>query len=254
MNIRLIKVVLAIWEREMYDYLRNLHVYATRLVVEPLLFIFIFGMALGKRVAIGDVNYLDFLAPGILFMVATNNSYQTISIRLMIARDWDKTLITALTAPAKPIEIVLGFVLAGITQALAACAVFIVLMIYFVGTSFGNIPLLTLFIIVTAAFFSSLGVVTAMGLDNLYQQVVFTFLVIIPMIFFCGTFIPVTDLPNLMQPIVKAIPLTVAVQAARAITLSIDNHYLWQNLAYIIAFTIAMFLIGLYLFKKKVIT
>jgi len=84
MRARTVKVVLAIWEREMYDYLKNLHVYATRLVVEPL-FIFIFGMGLGRCVVIGDVDYPDFMAPGILFMVATNNSYQTVSLRLMIA-------------------------------------------------------------------------------------------------------------------------------------------------------------------------
>jgi len=124
---RVIKAIFAVWEREMYEYLSNLHVNAMRLAVEPLLFIFIFGMGLGKRVVIGDVNYLDFLAPGILFMVVVNNSYMTISMRLMIARDWDKTLITALSAPIKPFEIVFGYMFAGVTQALAACAIFIVL-------------------------------------------------------------------------------------------------------------------------------
>lgn len=67
------------------------------------LFAFILGIGLGKRVVIGDVNYLYFLAPGILFMVVVNNSYMTISMRLMIARDWDKTLITALSAPIRPV-------------------------------------------------------------------------------------------------------------------------------------------------------
>jgi len=74
------------------------------------------------------------------------------------------------------------------------------------------------------------------------------------MSFFCGIFIPVTDLPNWAQPVIEAIPLTVAVQAARAIALSTGNSYLWQNLAYIISFTIVTFLIGLLLFKKKIIT
>jgi ABC-type multidrug transport system permease subunit len=231
---RVIKAVFAVWEREMYEYLRNLHVNAMRLAVEPLLFIFIFGIGLGKRVVIGDVNYLDFLAPGILFMVVVNNSYMTVSMRLMIARDWDKTLITALCAPITPFEIVLGYMLAGITQALAACAIFI--------------------IIATAAFFASLAVAISMVLDNPHHLMVVTSLVIMPMSFFCGIFIPVTDLPNWVQPIIEAIPLTVAVQTARAITLSIDNPYLWQNLAYIITFTIAVFLLGLHLFKKKVIT
>jgi len=251
---REIKAVLVVWEREMYEYLSNLHINAMRLAVEPLLFIFIFGMGLGKRVVIGDVNYLDFLAPGILFLVVVNNSYMTVSMRLMIARDWDKTLITALCAPITPFEIVLGYMLAGITQALAACAIFIVLMNYFLGIHFGSIPPIVLLIIATAAFFASLAVAISMVLDNPHHLMVVTSLVIMPMSFFCGIFIPVTDLPNWAQPIVEAIPLTVAVQAARAITLSIDNPYLWQNLAYISAFTIAVFLLGLYLFKKKVIT
>ena len=254
MTARVIKAVLAVWEREMYEYISNLHVNAMRLAVEPLLFIFIFGIGLGKRVVIGDVNYLYFLAPGILFMVVVHNSYMTISMRLITARDWDKTLITALSAPIKPFEIILGYMLAGVTQALAACAIFIVLMNYFLGISFGSLSLIVILIIATASFFSSLGVAISMVLDNPHHLMVITSLVIVPMSFFCGIFIPVTDLPNWVQPIIEAIPLTVAVQEARAIALSTGNPYLWQNLAYIIAFTIAVFLLGVHLFKKKVIT
>jgi len=253
MNIRTIKAVLAIWEREMYEYLNNLHVNAMRLAVEPLLFIFIFGMGLGNRVAMGNVSYVDFLAPGILFMVVTNNSYMTISMRLMIARDWDKTLINALTAPVKPFEIVLGYILAGITQAMAASVIFILLMSYFLGISFGCIPLLVLFIIAIAAFFSSLGVAIAMWLDNPHHLMVVTSLVVMPMSFFCGIFIPVSDLPGWVQPVIGAIPLTKAVQEARAIALATGNPYLLQNLIYIIIFAIAVFLVGMHVFKKKVI-
>ncbi len=253
MNTRMIKAVLAIWEREMYEYLSNMHINAMRLAVEPMLFIFIFGMGLGNRVAMGNISYIEFLAPGILFMVVTNNSYMTISMRLMIARDWDKTLINALTAPVKPFEIVLGYILAGVTQALAASAIFIFLMTYFLGISFGYIPLLVLFIIATAAFFSSLGVAIAMWLDNPHHLMVVTSLVVMPMSFFCGIFIPVSDLPKWVQPIIGAIPLTKAVQGARAIALG-TNLYLLQNLIYIIIFTIAVFLVGIYVFQKKVIT
>jgi ABC-type polysaccharide/polyol phosphate export permease len=74
-----------------------------------------------------------------------------------------------------------------------------------------------------------------------------------PMSFFCGIFIPVTDLPEWVQPVIGAIPLTKAVQGARAIALGTDP-YLLQNLIYIIIFTIAVFLVGIHVFKKKVIT
>jgi ABC-type multidrug transport system permease subunit len=252
MNTRAIQTVLAIWEREMYEYLSNLHINAMRLAVEPMLFIFIFGMGLGNRVAMGNVSYMEFLAPGILFMVVTNNSYMTISMRLMIARDWDKTLINALAAPVKPFEIVLGYILAGVTQALAASAIFILLMNYFFGMSFGNIPLLVLFIIATAAFFSSLAVAIAMWLDNPHHLMVVTSLVVMPMSFFCGIFIPVSDLPEWIQPVIGAIPLTKAVQGARAIVLGTDP-FLLQNLTYIIIFAIAVFLAGILVFKRKVI-
>ena len=253
MNTRTIKAVLAIWEREMYEYLSNLHVNAMRLAVEPMLFIFIFGMGLGNRVSMGNISYIEFLAPGILFMVVTNNSYMTTSMRLMIARDWDKTLINALTAPVKPFEIVLGYILAGVTQALAASAIFILLMNYFFGLSFGSIPLLVLFIISTAAFFSSLGVAIAMLLDNPHHLMVVTSLVVMPMSFFCGIFIPVSDLPEWIQPVIGSIPLTKAVEGARAIALG-ANPYILQNLTYITIFTIVVFLVGIHVFKKKVIT
>lgn len=254
MNTRAIKAVLAIWEREMYEYLNNLHVNAMRLAVEPLLFIFIFGMGLGNRVDMGNVSYVEFLAPGILFMVVTNNSYMTISMRLMIARDWDKTLVNALTAPVKPFEIVLGYIFAGVTQALAASVIFILLMNYLLGISFGCIPLLVLFIVATAAFFSSLGVVIAMWLDNPHHLMVVTSLVVMPMSFFCGIFIPVADLPEWIQPVIGAIPLTKAVQGAREIALATNDLYLLYNLIYVLMFAIAVFLVGVHVFKRKVIT
>ena len=253
MNTRMIKTLLAIWEREMYEYMNNLHVNALRLAVEPMLFIFIFGMGLGNRVDMGNISYIDFLAPGILFMVVTNNSYMTISMRLMIARDWDKTLINALTAPVKPFEIVLGYILAGITQALAAAAIFILLMSFFLGISFGCIPLLVLFIVAIAAFFSSLGVAIAMWLDNPHHLMVVTSLVVMPMSFFCGIFIPVTDLPEWIQPVINIIPLTKAVQGARSIASGIDDPYILQYLIYIIICTIIIFLVSIYIFKKKII-
>ncbi|MGP8321237.1 MAG: ABC transporter permease [Methanosarcinaceae archaeon] len=253
MNTRAIRVVLAIWEREMYEYLNNLHINAMRLAVEPLLFIFIFGMGLGNRVNMGDVSYVEFLAPGILFMVVTNNSYMTTSMRLMIARDWDKTLVNALTAPVKPFEVVIGYVFAGITQALAASVIFILLMNYLLGISFGFIPWLVLYIVAIAAFFSSLGVAIAMWLDNPHHLMVVTSLVVMPMSFFCGIFIPVADLPKWIQPVISVIPLTKAVQGARAIA-SVNNPDILPNLIYIIIVTIAVFFVGVHVFKKKVIT
>jgi ABC-2 type transport system permease protein len=253
MNTRPINVVLAVWERELYEYVNNLHVNAMRLAVEPLLFIFIIGMGLGNRVTMNNVSYIEFLAPGILFMVVTNNSYMTISMRLMIARDWDKTLTNALTAPVKPLEIVLGYILAGITQASVASVIFIILMNYLLGISFGSLPLLGLFIIATAAFFSSLGVIIAMWLDNPHHLMVVTSIVVVPMNFLCGIFIPISDLPEWIQPVIGAIPLTKAVQEARAIALVTNDPYLVQNLLYILVFTIAALFIGIYIFKRKVI-
>jgi len=73
------------------------------------------------------------------------------------------------------------------------------------------------------------------------------------MSFFCGIFIPVTDLPEWIQPVINIIPLTKAVQGARAIALGINDPYLLQNLIYIIIFTIMVFLVSIYIFKKKII-
>ncbi|MFQ6118871.1 MAG: ABC transporter permease [Methanosarcinales archaeon] len=251
--IRSVKAVLAVWEREMYNYVKNIYLNSLRLVFEPLLFVLVFGIGVGSRVDMGEISYLEFMAPGVVFMVAMNNSYMTTSFRLLIARDWDKYLTTTLTAPVTPSEIVMGYIFAGVTQAILASVIFIIILTSAFGINFGYIPLVMLFIIATSAFFSSLGVILCMGVKDPHHLMILTSLIIIPMSFFCGIFFPIEDLPKWIIPIISAIPLTSAVQSARAISLSLYGPTIWLELGYVIISAIIAFFIGIFTFKKKVV-
>jgi len=110
---------------------------------------------------------------------------------------------------------VLGEVLAGMTRALLAGAVIVLL-----GWPFGVVlsypPLFWLAFLLNAFVFASLAVALAMLVKSHADQTLLTSFVITPMGFLGGTFFPLDQLPAWMQVVLKAVPLTHAADAMRA--------------------------------------
>lgn len=238
----------------MYKYLKIIHLDALKSVFEPLFFVLAFGLGLGRNVDMGGgVTYLEFMAPGVVFMVAANSSYMITSFGLFHAKEADKIMNAVLVAPIKPFEIVLGYILTGTAQAAISAGVFMLILHFIFGLDFGSTILFMVFIIITAAFFACLGVILCMSVTDVHSLVILTSLIIYPLSFLCGIFFPVEYLPSGIQPIIELIPLTRAVEGIRTIPFTIYNPSIWLNISYIAVSSIIFFVIGTYIFKKRIL-
>ena len=246
--------IYSVWEREIYDYLKNLYFNGARLIVEPLLFVLVFGIGLGSRVEIEGIGYLHFMAPGVILLVSMNNSYMTTAFRLIIARDFDKVLKSTISGPIRPLEIIMGYVLSGVSQAVLATMIFIVILRLVFGLVFTNLLVIYLFIISISVFFAAVAVIFSMAVDDSHNLMILTSLVVIPMGFFCGIFFPVEEFPALIKPVVLMIPLTRAVLNVREVFLTgspADTFLI--DLLYVAAFAFVFLILGNWVFRKKVI-
>ncbi len=128
----MIQGAIAVYYRELLVLRRRL----TRLVpswsVSPLLYLVAFGYAMGKHVTIDGHTYMEFLIPGLVAMSSMTQAF-AISSEINIARFYWHIFEEIQAAPVSDISYVVGEVLAGMTRAILAILVILVLGLFCSG-------------------------------------------------------------------------------------------------------------------------
>lgn len=204
----------AVYLREMLILKRRLPRLVSAWSVSPLLYLIAFGYAMGKHVTIQGHTYIEFLLPGLAAMASMTQAF-AISSEINIARFYWHIFEEFQAAPISNAAYVLGEVLAGITRALLAGGVILIL-----GALFGVFLSYNFFFwlafLLNSIVFSSLAVGLAMLVKSHADQAMMTSFIITPMAFLGGTFFPVEHLPYWVQKVLYLLPLTHAADAIRA--------------------------------------
>ena len=182
--------------------------------ISPFLFLIAFGWGFGRGVSVGELPYISFLIPGLITMSSLNQSYgiaQEINITRFYFHLFDEYLI----APVSHLEIVLGEAVYGMFKGLISTV-----LIFFYASLFQvELILNPVFFIALALhtfLFATLGVTIAMIVRDHGSQATVNTFVITPMVFLCGTFFPVDQLPWIFKYIVHMLPLTYSTKVIRA--------------------------------------
>src|SRR5579863_5755674 len=87
-------------------------------IITTLLYVFVFGLALGSRIPVVDgVSYAQFLIPGLIMLQVIDSSYGECSSSLFQAR-FMNSIQEMLIAPMSAFEIVGGYVLGSLARSL----------------------------------------------------------------------------------------------------------------------------------------
>jgi len=254
--------IYSVWWRETIRFIRARSRLITSLI-QPMAWLIIFGIgfssSLGSSLqfarSTGTTNYLAFLVPGVLGMVAlfTNMSLSS-GMSFMFDKEFG-FLKEILVAPVSRSSILLGKALGGtttaITQGLIVLVVAAVLGVRISGSL--GLPAALALIVVTMFFigmgFGELGVSIASRLESIEGlQVVMIFLVL-PIFFLSGALFPVTTLPAWMKALADINPLTYAVDSLRYAVTGLHTYPLTLDLAVVVAFFVLITIIGSLLFR-----
>ncbi len=218
-------------------YLRELLILKYRLkrqlagmAVSPLLYLVTFGYAMGDVIQIGDQSYLHFLIPGLVAMSSMTQAF-SIATDINVARFYWNIFEEFQAAPITNLSYVAGEVLAGMTRALMAIVVILLLSLPF-GVVLHYGPWFWLGVVCNSFVFSSLAVALAMLVKSHADQSLLTNFIITPMAFLGGTFFPVEKLPVWAQMLLSLLPLTHASRAIRASALG--ESVLWWDYALLV--------------------
>lgn len=244
----------AVWMLTRREIARYMNVWGQTVVppvITAVLFLFVFGHALGDRIGdFGGVPYLTFLVPGLVVQGAIQNAYSNTASSLFDARRAGY-IEDILTSPLRDWQIVLAYTLSGASRGvLIGAATVLVALPISDGWAF-NIPLLAAVTIVSCTLFSLIGMFAgtmASRWDHIFVPVTF---ILTPLTFLGGVFYPVSELPPDLALASRFNPILYIVDATRAAVLDVHDLPVGPSLVLMLVLNIVLFWAVLMLFRRS---
>ncbi|MFW6092626.1 MAG: ABC transporter permease [Pseudomonadota bacterium] len=208
----------AVWWRHTLALVRVWRVALTWFVVEPVFVLLAVALGIGRLV--GEVghygSYAAFVSPGIVVGTAMFHAIFECSWSAF-QRIQQSVYETILTAPITVTEIVLAELAFATTRALVSTVAVGGFAIAFGWIPFTAMPGLLLVSVGVGLVFGGIGLLFAALAPTVHAlSLVFT-LVATPLFFFSGAFFPVDVLPDWLEPVAWAAPLTPLVHLGRGL-------------------------------------
>ena len=209
----------AVTRRNLLKYVRvpTLLVFST---VQPVMFVLLFAYVFGGALRIPGVNYKDFLMPGIFVQTAVFGSTQT---GIGLAEDIRHGMVDRF----RSLPMARSAVLAGRTVSDSVRNLLVVLLMtgvgYLIGFRFhGGFLFAVAGILLAIAFshaFSWLSAFMGLSIRDVESTHAASFASIFPFVFASSVFVPIATMPGWLQAFAKVNPISLTVNAIRALTL-----------------------------------
>lgn len=252
------KVFLALLRRDVTVARKELPFFLVRTIMQPLLFIIVFG-ALLPRMGFVGAAYRAALLPGILAISLTMSAIQAVALPMMQDFGWTKEIEDRLLAPVPTRVVAAEKIVAAVIQALIAGIVVLPIARIIMGPipnlSFANTGAIILIALLGATAFSSLGMWLGTAISP--QQIGLMFSVIVaPMIFFGCAYYPWRGLDKV--PVVKYLvlinPLVYVAEGLRGVMTPDTPHMSLALVAIaLIVLAVAGWMLGMRSFYKRAI-
>ena len=263
MMIRELRGLYTVWYR---DLLRFWHdkMRIVSSVAMPLLFLFVFGAGLSRQMGLlgGDVDFTQFMFPGIVAMTVLMTSFM-----YGVSLVWDREfgfLKEVLVAPISRVSVALGKTLGAATVALIQ-GVIVLILAPFIGVSLsvGKVAALLPLLALLALAMGSVGIFLATRIRSMEAFQAVTQMLMMPIIFLSGVFFPVQNLPAWMNVLVKLNPATYGIAPIReymlgggasgAFSVTLFGHVMsiWNNILLVALFGAVMITLAVWSFNNQ---
>ena len=246
--------IYSVWYRHMRVYTQNIISNGFPPFFEPLIFLAGVGLGLGRYItSMEGMPYLQFLATGLLVTAAMYTSAFECSFGTFIRLEFQKVYDGMLAAPITVNNLIMGEIIwAGTKGLFFSLAVLCVLILFdIIPLSTGIFAPLVGFL--TGIMFAVISLLATSFVKDINQFNFYFTGFLSPMFFFSGVVFPVSDLPEILQPLAELLPLTHTVRLVRAICETRFENSLWLDLLYCASLTIIVGYLAIYRLKKKMV-
>jgi ABC-2 type transport system permease protein/oleandomycin transport system permease protein len=192
--------------------------------ITPIMFVLLFAVVFGGAIQTPGIDYVTFLMPGIFVQTVVFGGTGT---AVGLAEDLQKGIIDRFRSlPMAPSAVLIGKTAADLLR--NAYTVLVMTVVGFlIGFRFsGTVPEFVLALVLITLFGYAISWLSSnIGLRAKSAQAAqgAIFIPVFPLTFLSSAFVPVATMPEWLQPIAEANPVTVVVNAARGLILGIPD-------------------------------
>ena len=201
----------------------------------------------------GDLDYIDFLLPGVLAMTMFMSSMMTMGNSIAGERERGE-LSRLFMTPTNVSSVLTGKIISQVVRELIRALVLIIAaMLLFNVMIKGNLLLLVLVILIAVLCFVGFGMMFSATAKTQEDYIQIVMPVAMPMMFICGGFFPTETMPWILQKIALFLPLTYANDAFRAVMLKgAGLGSIAFDLIVLLVFALLFFIVGIVRFNRDV--
>ena len=255
-TVRASTVFVALVRRDLRVAQRELPYFLVRTVMQPLLFVVVFGYLL-PRMGFVRGGYTTSLLPGVLAVSLTLSAIQSVALPLVQDFGWTREIEDRLLAPIPVALVAVEKVVVGVVQGVVAALVVLpvarVIMGPIAGLTFAHVGEVLVVVLLGAATFSALGLLIGTAISP--QQIGLMFsITIAPMIFFGCAYYPWRGLDAV--PVAKYLvlinPLVYVAEGMRAaLTPSVPHLSLWVVVGALLVLLTSFLTLGVRSFTRR---
>ena len=185
-------------------------------VMTSVLYFLIFGAFIGARIGLidGKFTYIQFIVPGLVMMAVITNSFSNV-VSSFFGAKFMKNIEELLVSPTPNWVIISGYVAGGVLRGLLVGALVLLVSLFFTHLAIYSIPLILLFILLTAILFSLAGFFNALYAKSFDDVAIIPTFVLTPLTYLGGVFYSVSSLPHLWQVVSGFNPILYMVNGFR---------------------------------------
>jgi len=214
-------------------------------VIQTLLYVFVFGLALGSRIhSVNGVSYADYLLPGLIMLQVIEQTYGEGSSTVFQGR-FMNSIQEMLIAPLSAVEMVTGYLVSGFARALFIALIITLLGVVFIHTAPVNWGLYLVTIGLVSVLFAALGIISGLLAEKFDHIAVLTTFFITPLVFVGGVFTSTQFLPPAFQSISTFNPMFHMISAFRYSYTGTGDVPLWVSLTVIAALAVVALAVAL---------
>ncbi len=221
-------------------------------LMRPVFFLVSMGFGLRSGFSFSGVfeglDYLDFLAPGMIAMAVL---FDSTFAGLSVLQDKEFGFLKEImVSPVKRWVIVLGRISGGVTTALFQ-GFFLLIISLFLGFKISNpwnILLAFLFMLLISICFISFGIAIASKMEDTTGFSMVVQFILFPVLFLSGAFSPISSFPKILRLLSFVDPLTYGVDGLRASLIGVSQFSSVLNLLVLSVFGFFAVLLATFLF------
>lgn len=190
------------------------------------------------------------ILPGVMALSVLFGTTSMLAVTITFerkSRSFERLLLAPISLNLLMLAKTTGAIIFGIANAFVP-VVFASLMVDLSGISWIFVIVGVVLIAVTSTF---LGLFIAVSVSEVFEAQTFSNFFRFPMMFLCGLFIPIENLPAAIRPLSFALPLTYGADILKSSINADGSVQIWISLLVLLSYSLGLFLISTHNIKKK---